>query len=99
MEEKVTSDLIGQREVRLKKLAKLKALGINPYPGKSYKKDSIGDILKECEKYEGDETILVGRITAWREHGKIGFGDLMEQSGTIQFMIRKDDLVEDLKKG
>ena len=38
MEEKVTSDLIGQREVRLQKLAKLKELGINPYPSKSYKK-------------------------------------------------------------
>ena len=99
MEEKVTSDLIGQREVRLQKLAKLKELGINPYPSKSYKKDSIGDILNEFEKYNGDETILVGRITAWREHGKLVFGDLMEQSGTIQFMIRKDDLVEDLKKG
>ena len=99
MEEKVTSDLIGQREVRLQKLAKLKELGINPYPSKSYKKDSIGDILNEFEKYDGDETILVGRITAWREHGKLVFGDLMEQSGTIQFMIRKDDLVEDLKKG
>ncbi|MGI6484181.1 MAG: lysine--tRNA ligase [Candidatus Dojkabacteria bacterium] len=99
MEEKVTSDLIGQREVRLQKLAKLKEIGINPYPSKSYKKDSIGDILNEFEKYDGDETILVGRITAWREHGKLVFGDLMEQSGTIQFMIRKDDLVEDLKKG
>ena len=99
MEEKVTSDLIGQREVRLQKLVKLKEVGINPYPSKSYKKDSIGDILNEFEKYNGDETILVGRITAWREHGKLVFGDLMEQSGTIQFMIRKDDLVEDLKKG
>ena len=38
MEEKVTSDLIGQREVRLQKLAKLKELGISPYPGKSYKR-------------------------------------------------------------
>jgi lysyl-tRNA synthetase class 2 len=99
MEEKVTSDLIGQREVRLQKLAKLKELGISPYPGKSYKKDSIGDILNDFEKYDGDETILVGRVMAWREHGKLVFGDLMEQSGTIQFMIRKDDLVEDLKKG
>lgn len=99
MEEKVTSDLIGQREVRLQKLAKLKELGIDPYPGKSYKKDSIGDILNGFEKYDGDQTVLVGRITAWREHGKLVFGDIMEQSGTIQLMIRKDDLVEDLKKG
>lgn len=64
MEEKVTSDLIGQREVRLQKLAKLKELGISPYPGKSYKKDSIGDILNDFEKYDGDETILVGRVMA-----------------------------------
>lgn len=99
MAEQVTSDLIGQRDVRLQKLEKLKELGINPYPGKSYKKDRIGDILDDFEKYDGDETVLVGRLTAWREHGKLVFGDLMEQSGTIQLMIRRDDLAEDLKKG
>ena len=99
MEEKVTSDLIGQREVRLQKLEKLKELGINPYPSKSHKKDNIGDILNDFEKYDGDETVLAGRLTAWREHGKLIFGDLMEQSGSIQLMIRKDDLVEDLNNG
>lgn len=99
MGDNLTSDLIGQRQVRLEKLEQLRDLGINPYPARSYKKDSIGEIVQDFDKYDGEETVLAGRIMAWREHGKLIFGDLRDQSGSIQLMIRKDDLVEDLKKG
>jgi len=99
MEDPQSSDLIGQRQVRLEKLEELKELGINPYPAKSYKKDSIGEVLEEFDKYENKETILAGRITAWREHGKLVFGNIKDQSGTIQLMIRESDLEESLDKG
>ena len=52
MEEKVTSDLVGQRDLRIQKLQQLVKLGINPYPSKSFRKDSIGDILEDFEKFE-----------------------------------------------
>ncbi|HPR92104.1 MAG TPA: lysine--tRNA ligase [Candidatus Dojkabacteria bacterium] len=99
MEEKVTSDLVGQRDLRIQKLQQLVKLGINPYPSKSFRKDSIGDILEDFEKFDGDETVLAGRLIAWREHGKLIFANILEQTGSIQLMIRKDDLVKDLKKG
>lgn len=47
MEEKVTSDLVGQRDLRIQKLQQLLKLGINPYPSKSFRKDSIGHVLEE----------------------------------------------------
>lgn len=99
MEDPQSSDLIGQRKVRLEKLEELKKLGINPYPAKSYRKDSIGDVLENFDDYENKEVILAGRIVAWREHGKLVFGNIKDPSGTMQLMIRESDLGEDLEKG
>jgi lysyl-tRNA synthetase class 2 len=99
MEDPQSSDLLGQRKVRLEKLEELKKLGVNPYPAKAYKEERIGDILEKYDKYEGKETVLAGRVMAWREHGKLVFGNIKDESGTIQFMIRETELEEDLEKG
>ena len=99
MEEPKRSDLIGQRQVRLEKIAELKKLGINPYPAKSFKEDGIGDVLGKYDEFENKETILAGRIVAWREHGKLLFGNIKDEGGTIQLMIRQGELEEDLEKG
>lgn len=99
MEDTQRSDLLGQRQVRLDKLAELKKLGINPYPAKSYKDHSNGEVLSNFEEFENKDLCLAGRITAWREHGKLVFGNILDQSGSIQLMIREADLVEDLEKG
>jgi lysyl-tRNA synthetase class 2 len=99
MEDPQSSDLLGQRKVRLEKLEELKKLGINPYPAKSYKEKKIGDILENFEEFEEKETVLAGRVMAWREHGKLVFGNIKDESGTIQFMVRESELEEDLDKG
>jgi lysyl-tRNA synthetase class 2 len=99
MEDPQSSDLLGQRKVRLEKLEEIKKLGINPYPAQSFKEESIGNVLEEYEKFEEKETVLVGRVTAWREHGKLIFGNIKDQSGAIQMMIRESDLSEDIEKG
>jgi len=99
MEAPQKSDLVAQRKVRLEKIGELKKLGINPYPSKSYKQYPNNEVVENYDKYEGKEAILAGRITAWREHGELVFGDIMDQSGRIQIMVRKGELEEDLKKG
>ncbi len=98
MEDQQKSDLLGQREVRLEKLEQLKKLGINPYPAKSFKQYSNGEIKNRYEEFEGKEVILAGRISGWREHGKLLFGNIQDQSETIQLMVRESDLQEDLTK-
>ena len=99
MEDQQKSDLLGQREVRLEKLEQLKKLGINPYPAKSFKQYSNGEVKNKFEEFEGKEVILAGRIVAWREHGKLLFGNIQDQTETIQLMVRESDLQEDLTKG
>ena len=88
MEENLKSNLIGQRDIRLEKLNQLKKLGVNPYPAKSHKEYQNKEVLDNFDKYEGKEVCLAGRITAWREHGKLIFGDIRDQTGDIQVMIR-----------
>jgi lysyl-tRNA synthetase class 2 len=99
MEAPQKSDLVTQRKIRLEKIGELKKLGINPYPSKSYKQYPNKEVIEKFDEYEGKEVILAGRITAWREHGELIFGDIRDQSGKIQIMIRKEEIEEDLKKG
>jgi lysyl-tRNA synthetase class 2 len=99
MEDHQRSDLIGQRDIRLEKLKELKKLGVNPYPAKSHKEFQNGEILNNFDSYEGKEICLAGRVTAWREHGKLVFGDIQDNTGVIQVMIRANELEEDLSNG
>jgi lysyl-tRNA synthetase, class II len=86
------SNLIGQRKVRLEKLNKIRSLGINPYPAKSFRDIRIEQVKKDFSKYEGKVHIVVGRIMAWRTHGKLVFADIKDQTGSIQIIIKKDSL-------
>ncbi len=84
------STLADLRDVRLEKLDKLKELGINPYPAKSYKNISNCEILEEFEEYEGREVVAAGRIISFREHGSLIFTDIQDASGIVQLFIRED---------
>lgn len=76
------------RKIRLEKLAKIKKLGIDPYPAKSDKKDSIAD----CLKSQGKTVATAGRIMAIRAHGGSTFMDLVDESAKIQVFFSKSQL-------
>ncbi len=76
-----------QRE-RIKKLNNLKRLGINPYPAKSFKKNSI----KEALSLMGKKVVIAGRLRSMRPHGKIAFADLEDATGKIQLLFRQNNL-------
>ena len=99
MNDSLKSDLEGQRKVRLEKLQKIRKLGINPYPSKTNRDIEIGSIKKEFEKYEGSVHTVVGRITGWREHGKLIFADIKDPSGSIQIILKSEWLKKGLSEG
>ncbi|PIQ73369.1 lysine--tRNA ligase, partial [Candidatus Roizmanbacteria bacterium CG11_big_fil_rev_8_21_14_0_20_36_8] len=94
-----SSDLIGQRNLRIGHLKELRALGINPYPSESIKEYANHEVVSNFERLKGKTMTLAGRIMNKREHGKLIFADLQDQSGVIQIAIKKDDLKEDLESG
>ncbi len=88
------------RNERIAKLKKLVALGISPFPAQSHKEVANAVVVSEFEKYDGKTVSLTGRLRALREHGKLAFGDLEDQSGKIQLLLRASNLVAlDKKKG
>lgn len=81
------------KKIRIEKLEKLKALGINPYPASFDKKQAIADALKSIGKI----VKTAGKIFSYREHGNIAFADLKDESGKIQIFFQKKLLGENYK--
>lgn len=86
------SDLIGQRNVRLGKIAKMRELGIDPFPSKSFRNTPNNEIINNFTKLEGKEVIVAGRLMSFRHHGKIVFGHIQDPTDRIQLYIRQEDL-------
>ncbi len=87
-------------EARLEKLSRLRAQGIDPYPPRAERKDSIG-YLVSCyselnpEERSGDRASIAGRIIAIRRMGKASFFDLRDGTGKIQLHAAADILGEE----
>lgn len=92
-------DLIGQREQRLEKISTLRELGINPYPSQAKKEYDNQYVIDHFFDLDGKIVSGAGRLMSWREHGKIMFGDVIDQTGKLQVYVRIDDLEQDLTNG
>ncbi len=81
------------KKVRLEKIEKLKELGINPYPTRANKKQTISKALESL----GKKVNIAGRLFSYREHGNIAFADLKDESGKIQIFFQKKLLGDSFK--
>ena len=85
------------RDERLRKLAELKNLGINPYPAHSNRNAKISDILDHFDEYDQKTVIIAGRIVAIRSFGKLAFVKLRDYFGEVQlFMKQESEVAEGL---
>jgi lysyl-tRNA synthetase class 2 len=80
------------RDERLRKLAQLQQLGINPYPAESHRTVNAGDIAPQFAEREGQTVTVAGRIMGLRKFGKLAFIVLRDMSGQIQLFVRAGDL-------
>jgi len=76
------------RKVRLEKLQKIKSLGINPYPSRCLRQQTISQALRMM----GKKVAVTGRIMAIRGHGGIQFFDLRDETAKIQLVLKKNSL-------
>jgi len=87
------------RDERLRKLAELKELGINPYPAKATRTHNLSQISDEFDELENTEVTVVGRIKSIRKFGRIAFVVIRDESGEIQLFWRpKDGIAADRSK-
>jgi len=79
------------RDERLRKLAELKELGVNPYPAKANRTHYNEQIITDFEQLENTTVTVVGRIKSIRKFGKLAFIGIKDGSADLQLFIRKED--------
>src|SRR3989344_6855217 len=87
------SSLIEIRGERLRKIERLRALGIEPYPSKSHRSHTNKEVLENFAGLDSKTVTLTGRLMSWREHGQLIFADLQDASGKIQLYIKGNGLL------
>lgn len=84
-------------KLRKEKLAKIRELGIDPYPIKSERTHKVASVL--CDKDDwverAEEVVLAGRLVAMRRQGRVGFGNLEDDSGRIQLFVSQKETGEE----
>ncbi len=80
-----------QEVVRREKLAKLRDLGINPYPADLFPVDSNSKEIKE-NFVEGKQVVIAGRLMVINIQGKASFGQLQDGEGRIQLYFNRDEI-------
>lgn len=79
-----------EREVRIRKLAKLKEAGFNPYPERYERTHSLAEAAQLPEGATGLR--LAGRIMTIRAFGKLTFAHLQDFSGRLQIALDRSRL-------
>lgn len=88
------------RKVRIQKLEQLKKQGIDPYPVQTDRTHSVGQALNAFGQLTetSQQVTLAGRVKSIRIHGKLIFGNIEDETGSIQFLVRADKVGDELFK-
>ncbi len=88
-------DINELKRIRLEKLQELSQMGIDPFGGRFCRSAMAQSIKEDFDNMEGTAVSIAGRIMSKRRHGKAGFANLQDYSGSIQLYFRQDDLGAD----
>ena len=89
------AELSEQEVIRRNSLARLRELGIEPYPAEEYPVNTKAADIKinfEPEKGNFQDITLAGRLMSQRIMGKASFAELQDDTGRIQLYINRDEI-------
>jgi lysyl-tRNA synthetase class 2 len=78
-------------EHRVKKLDRLRELGIEPYPYRFEGQVHASEVKSRFDELEGKPVRVAGRVMSKRVFGKTIFSHLRDRTGDIQVYLRADD--------
>ena len=84
-----------QELIRRESLAKLRELGIEPYPAAEYPVNATAaQILAEYDPDKGNlqDVCIAGRLMSRRIMGAASFGELQDETGRIQIYVKRDEI-------
>ncbi|HSF83516.1 MAG TPA: lysine--tRNA ligase [Anaerolineales bacterium] len=91
-------DYTNLEQIRLEKLSRLRALGLNPYPNKTQRTSTNQQAIQAFEQAEvsGEggrvRVTLVGRLRSMRPMGKITFAHIEDGSARVQLFLRANEV-------
>ncbi len=91
----MTQEFSEQEQIRRESLAKLRELGIDPYPAALYPVNATAaSVAAEYKAEEGNcnDVCLAGRIMGRRIMGAASFGELQDSTGRIQIYVKRDEI-------
>ena len=82
------------RQIRIEKIKKLQAMGVEAYPYNYERTHFSTDIISGHTELESSEKLVsaAGRLMSIRGHGKSSFAHLHDAKGKIQIYVRKDKI-------
>ena len=90
-----------QETLRRESLAKLRELGIEPYPAAEYPVNASTQDIKDGyddEKHNFNDVCIAGRIMSRRIMGAASFMELQDETGRIQVYVKRDEICPDEDK-
>jgi lysyl-tRNA synthetase class 2 len=96
----LSAELSEQERVRLAKMERLKAAGIDPYPVGYPRTDPIAAVRQRHADVPGDTATgervgVTGRVMLYRTGGKLCFATIKDGTGELQIMISRDRIGEE----
>ena len=81
------------RQVRIGKLERLRAAGVEAYPAESNRTHEIGVAVREFDALAAAEesVTLGGRVVALRGQGALAFADIDDGTGRVQAFLKRDE--------
>ncbi|MFC1632987.1 lysine--tRNA ligase [Patescibacteria group bacterium] len=85
---------------RLNKIEELKKTGQPVYPSKTDRSLDIGQIIEKQAEYLNNKTALIaaGRVMAQRKMGKLVFMQIVDSTGKLQLLAKKESLGDKFKE-
>lgn len=88
------SGIVAERARRIEQINNLRTAGVNPYPYRFDRTDSLGAIRARHSQLDAgsetsDQVAVAGRVMLKRDQGKLIFCTLKDRSGEIQLFISK----------
>ena len=92
-------DTSEQETIRREKLAQMRENGMDPYAHTTFPKTHLSrQIIVHYDELAEKTVSVAGRIMSRRIMGKASFVHILDEQGTIQLYVRRDDVGEDVYK-
>lgn len=82
------------RNERLRKLAALRELGLDPYPAHTERTHDCATVVTQYDELAGQEVAVAGRVVSIRSFGKLAFIKLQDASGEVQLYLQRDTMAK-----